>query len=86
MTYRVALRKNETGEIRFAGPYDFEFNLYWWTDGNFGCDCNRYLEFERAGGHEPTDEEDETHGGCGDDRYTALYAELDDGRCLKIEP
>jgi hypothetical protein len=22
---------------------DYEHNLYWYTDGNFGCDCNRCL-------------------------------------------
>jgi hypothetical protein len=26
---------------------------YWWTEGNGGCDCNRRMDFARAGGEEP---------------------------------
>lgn len=36
-----------------------------WADGNFACDCNRKLFFERAAGIEP--EDDDTP--CGDDGY-----------------
>lgn len=84
MSYTVAIRKNETGEVRTAS-YDFDFNLFWWTDGNFACDCNRYLEFERAGGHEPTDDEDDRLGGCGHERYTVLYADLVDGNRVTVD-
>lgn len=27
--------------------------LYMWENGSYGCDCNRYLFFERAGGGDP---------------------------------
>lgn len=26
---------------------------FWWTEGNMGCDCNRYLQWERGHGREP---------------------------------
>lgn len=32
-------------------------DVFWWTEGNMGCDCNRHLTFERAHGREPADEE-----------------------------
>ncbi len=53
MAYRVAIKDTETGEVRVTEfPYEDD-DLFWWTDGNFGCDCNRWLTFERAGGNEP---------------------------------
>lgn len=86
MSYRVALRKNSTGEIRMV-PIDWDWirdgddDLYWWTDGNYGCDCNRFLCFERADGTEPDFKDAE----CGEAAYTALYAELPDGTRVKID-
>jgi hypothetical protein len=56
MTYSVAIRKNETGEVRICEmevPWG-ETSLFWWTEGNFGCDCNRELLFERASEQEMT--------------------------------
>jgi hypothetical protein len=33
----------ETGEFTVA-PKEWDlFDLYWWTDGNGGCDCNREI-------------------------------------------
>jgi hypothetical protein len=48
MPYTVRLRRNSDGEVRTSRPYVFEFSHFWWTDGNFGCDCNRHMEFERV--------------------------------------
>src|SRR5512139_720810 len=36
---------------------------YQWTDGNFGCDCNRGNFFARAGGETELDHD------CGDEAY-----------------
>ena len=73
--YKVLLRNNETGEERFADyPFQWEeYHDYMWVDGNYGCDCNRHLFFERANGVEPNDEK------CGDEKYSALYALLPNG-------
>lgn len=62
--------------------------VYQWTDGNYGCDCNRTLFFARASGE---DEPDMDSLECGDDErfellkiVTAnglvLYPEDADGR------
>lgn len=92
MPYKVAIRKNATGEIRIA-EMDFEWDkgndstdLFWWTEGNFGCDCNRYLEFERAGGHDPDDDvPDDQQQECGHTAYSVLYAEMPDGKRVPID-
>jgi len=80
MAYTVRIRNNQTGEIRQSRPYDFEFSHFWWTDGNFGCDCNRQLEFWRAGN------EDETGDApCGEGRFTVIEAVLEDGSTIQID-
>ena len=69
---KITIRKNATGEIR-----TFEDNMsvwlddgipncFMWDEGNYSCDCNRFLFFERAGGLEP----DWDEGPCGHDAYS----------------
>ena len=80
--YKVAIRKNETGEIRLC-EQNLEWDEHsdsWWTEGNMSCDCNRFLEFERAGGKNP--EWDSAK--CSKGKYSALYAELPDGTKIKL--
>jgi hypothetical protein len=43
--------------------------------GNYGCDCNRYLFFERAAGGKPPLGEFE----CSDGQYDVVRVELPDG-------
>jgi len=86
MPYRVAIRKNETGEVRLRN-YDYDWfkyessDLFWWTEGNMSCDCNRYLEFERAAGVEP----DSCYAPCGETAYSVLYVELPDGTKIDVD-
>lgn len=83
MSYRVAIKKNSTGEIRH---YDIGFkdweddDLFWWNEGNFSCDCNRMASFMRANGEEPPEE-----WPCGHEAYSVLYAETSDGRKIPID-
>ncbi len=75
--YIVLLKNNETGEerkIHHDEDWDDGSN-YLWTEGNYSCDCNRHLFFERSIGRRPDKEEMV----CGDIKYTAVYAELPDG-------
>ena len=67
------IRKNETSEIReykdevwwdCNEPYDDYPNDFMWSEGNYSCDCNRYLFFQRAKG------ENEDNDECGDDKYS----------------
>ena len=53
MKYSIIIRENETGECRTKLMRCVEWDddsLIWLTEGNYGCDCNRALEFCRAGG------------------------------------
>lgn len=83
MSYKVAIRNNLTGEVRVHNDkYEWgESSDFLWTEGNYGCDCNRHLFFERTGGREPDDTED----GCSSWRYTIDYVELEDGTRIKLE-
>lgn len=64
------IRLNATGEVRESqetGYFDgFGFQDFIWDEGNFACDCNRHLFFERAGGVEPEFDPDEE---CSDFKY-----------------
>jgi hypothetical protein len=64
MAYKVFITEvssRQTGVVQEEG--EWEDNRFWWTEGNFGCDCNRYLEFERAGGGNPELDSAECSGG-----------------------
>lgn len=83
MSYKVAVRKNSTGEIRFY-PWDYDTGIkelsdidgqiFYWTDGNMGCGCNLAQLFDGD-----TDE-------CSDDIYTNLSIEYEDGRRIDLQP
>ena len=87
MPYKVAIRKNNTDEIRFYEiKWDWYKNresgdLFWWTEGNYSCDCNRELCWLRAGGDDP----DLYNVKCSDGRFSALYAELPDGEKIQLD-
>lgn len=88
--YRAAIRNNETDEIRLC-PINLEWNdsVFWWTQGNMGCDCNRSRDWYRAGGM--TCEVFEQLGDdnplfkCGVNRFDVLYVELEDGTRIPID-
>lgn len=89
MSYRVLLRKNDTGEERWR-VMDFDWSEsdeFWWTEGNFGCDCNRAMEWARAGGPGPPDDPhwNNIDRDCGDIAFTAICAELADGTIIKLD-
>lgn len=56
------IRNNATGEVRASDevaiiePGDRYPSPYIWSEGNYSCDCNRELIFERAAGKEPADD------------------------------
>lgn len=62
-TYRISIRKNDTGQVvehvehfahivdeLFGDDCDDYFAAARWERGNWSCDCNRELEFQRATG------------------------------------
>jgi hypothetical protein len=83
MSYIVAIRRNADGEVRLC-PQPFEWeegSNFQWTEGNYGCDCNRELFFERAAGLDP----DVMSATCGTDRYSVEHIELPDGTRIELE-
>ncbi len=61
-TYDVHILNVATGETRihvdpWHDMYEYEpggqFRSFMWEEGNYSCDCNRHLFFERAVGNEP---------------------------------
>jgi hypothetical protein len=64
-------KTNETRVYEMASIPDEEFNSFIWEEGNFACDCNRHLFFERAGGNDP-DMDDTDDRPCGSDTYVVL--------------
>lgn len=81
MIASVEITDTSTG---IAATYqDEDYDEYMWTDGNYGCDCNRFLFHSRALGKDPNWDE----GECGSERFkirvmdgagVVIYAEKDD--------
>lgn len=83
LTHKVAIRRNSDGVIRMVDGGNWnDCGEYMWVDGNYSCDCNRHLYFERAAG---TELDWDDGGECGETRYSALYAELSDGRRINLD-
>lgn len=91
MAYKVHIIDTTTGEGRDHLLPELNWfhedgtgSEFLWTEGNFGCDCNRALEWIRASGREPTEEEFDATP-CGKGRYRVTHAELPDGRRVEID-
>jgi hypothetical protein len=91
--YRAIITDRRSGEsvvVTFDDPWvdaDGCDREYWWTEGNYGCDCNRYLEFERAQGRDPEFEDAKCLYPDFPDghRFTARIESLD-GELLLVDP
>ena len=83
---KYLIKNNKTGAERikscdldwFEG--DEGNSLFWWTEGNMGCDCNRALAFARA-----ADEDEPKNPSCGDTGFSIPWLELSDGRKILID-
>ncbi len=62
-TATVQIRRNKDGVIREI-PNE-KWDDYLWAEGNYSCDCNRHLSFERAIGNDPDFDE----APCGETLY-----------------
>ncbi len=63
MKYAAHILDRRTGE-RVIAPQDQSWTHvdggtreFWWAEGNYSCDCNRYAEFFRAKGVDVDDED-----------------------------
>lgn len=69
---RVTITDTTTGESRtfddtgtWGNEYgDTGFQDYIWSEGNYGCDCNREIFFRRV------KDEDDSQRKCGEGRFT----------------
>ena len=83
MPYTIYIRRNSDGEIR---PYHEPYYSWedgqdcMWSDGNYGCDCNRHLFFVRSGGEVNCDD-----APCGTTAYSISRVELPDGSNAYID-
>lgn len=63
----IFIKNNTTGEVvNYKDDIDDEGNMFIWEEGNFSCDCNRFLFFERAKGNKP----DWDDGKCGNGGFS----------------
>lgn len=84
MPYAVEITRVATGQTvthHEAGDWDDDATDYLWTDGNYGCDCNRALFFGRAGGNLEGDP-----GDCGMERFTCSGVRPDGARFVIDDP
>ena len=77
MKIAVHIRRNSNGVVRtHVSEWDDLHGFEWqWTEGNYGCDCNRELFFDRASGDEDSSDDCQ----CGETAYTVLKCEQVDG-------
>lgn len=71
MTTVYRIRENATGVEREISSDELSDSLcdYWWTEGNMACDCNRKLEWYRAGPDDAPDLDPEDDFPCGHSAY-----------------
>lgn len=67
----VEIRRNSDGVVRkYQDEYEWHGD-YIWADGNYSCDCNRYLFFQRVA------KEPEGDCECGDGAYSVRITDKD---------
>jgi hypothetical protein len=44
---KVTLLDTKTNEKRDCSTW-LDFDFYWWSEGNGGCDCNRVIAFQQG--------------------------------------
>jgi len=75
----VTITDTTTGEVaKYAEPCWEPVSAYMWGDGNYSCDCNRGLFFERAKGNDP----DLFEFDCGDGRFRVIARNEATGQVL----
>lgn len=80
--YTARIRRNSDGLLREDDGHEVperernvELVRFMWTEGNYGCDCNRALFFAHAAGEEDPDV------ACGEGLYSVQIVEVG-GRVL----
>lgn len=87
MSFIMVMRDDTTGEVRRIQT-DLKWldhSHFFWTEGNFGCDCNRHLIFMRDKDANFDDGDMEADIECGYEHYTCIEAVFPDGKVIKID-
>lgn len=85
LNYTAVIRRVSDGAERITVhniPWYDDYDggsWFYWTEGNYGCDCNRYLSFERAGGSDPAIDD----AVCGRGAYLVVEFRFFDGTTLE---
>lgn len=87
--YYVTMRENASGKtVRFVMREIAwgDGSEFWWSEGNYSCDCNRELEWREANGLPRfREEEDIPEPHCTSDKYAVVKIELSDGTVVYAE-
>lgn len=85
---KIYIHNNKTDETRiYLDDYQWdneEHIEYQWFEGNYCCDCNRHLWFERVliPEYNPYEHNEGTGYFCGNDKYSIQKIELPCGKIL----
>lgn len=83
--YSALIKEVSTGAIAPSARYPYEWvSDFWWSEGNFSCDCNRAMEFDRACG-KPEDQVRDFPCGLNSPRSFLVHITADDGTVLYSE-
>jgi len=82
MAYTVLIKNKKTGETsQTKMKLDWEEGSdYWWSEGNFGCDCNRSDVFMEGLGHKSW--ADIECCAIGENVYEVVWIKLDNGEIV----
>lgn len=82
---KVLIRRNSDGRVvEYTGDACKDTSVYQWTEGNYGCDCNRHIFFELSYDDNPdSDEEVEIEEiPCGETRYSIQMYDIATGELM----
>lgn len=80
MNLKLEIRRNADDAIATDVWRNWEYNEFWWAEGNASCDCNRRLFFARARG-----EDDSEKAECSNGLYSVRCSDADTGVVLYDE-
>lgn len=80
LNLKIEIRRNADDAIATDVWPDWEYNTFWWKNGNASCDCNRGLFFAHAKG-----ESDEPDHECSYGQYSVRLSNADTGAVLYDE-
>lgn len=80
ISLKVEIRRNADGVVATDVWDNWEYNTYWWEEGNASCDCNREIFFLGALKQPEPDEVE-----CGEGKYSVRLSNNVTGEVLYDE-